>query len=193
VIFAVIGARLYHVFALNWDYYTLRLNEIWHIWEGGIAIHGAIIGGLVGVLVAKKLRKFSALDFLDAVSPVMLLAQAIGRWGNYFNQEAYGVVTGVPWGIFINNTGKYHHPTFFYEFVLNLVGALILFKLFRKYSHKGLVFMAYLGIYGINRMIVEPIRLDSSYFFSIPIAFLVALLAVVVSAIYFVRLKINKR
>lgn len=167
----IIGARLYEVFILQWPYYREHPGEIFAIWEGGLAIHGGVIlGALVGIIYGFR-RKQPVLAWADAVAPGLLLAQAIGRWGNFFNQEAYG--NAVPaeglaaypaWfreQMFID--GAYRLPTFFYESLSNLAGVLILLWLYRRRPNAGTVGFAYLVVYNIGRYFIEGVRLDSSF------------------------------
>lgn len=167
----IIGARLYEVFLLQWPYYREHPGEIFAIWEGGLAIHGGVIlGGIVGILYGIR-RKQPVLGWADAVAPGLLLAQAIGRWGNFFNQEAYGnavpaeALAAYPaWfreQMFID--GAYRLPTFFYESLSNLAGVLILLWLYRRRPQAGSVGFAYLIVYNIGRYFIEGVRLDSSF------------------------------
>lgn len=193
VLSALVGARLYHVFVLNFPYYISHLNEVVRIWDGGIAIHGAIIGGLLSFCGLFFYYKYDYLSLLDIFAPALLLGQSIGRWGNYFNQEAFGRETGVWWGIFIDRLGTSHHPTFFYESVLNLLFAVVLYYfLLVKKSTKGLVFASYLGIYGLIRLVIEPFRLDSTYIGEIAIASIVSMVFIVSSLIILGLLNYNR-
>ncbi|MDO4800419.1 MAG: prolipoprotein diacylglyceryl transferase, partial [Bacillota bacterium] len=109
---AVVGARLYYV-AFSWEYYSAHPDKILAFREGGLAIHGAILGGLLGGWICCKLKKLNFADLADLISMPLILGQAIGRWGNYANQEAHGGPTDLPWGILID--GVKVHPTFLYE------------------------------------------------------------------------------
>jgi phosphatidylglycerol:prolipoprotein diacylglycerol transferase len=177
---AIIGARFVYV-ATKWEDYkgTGFLNMI-NIRAGGIAIYGAIIFGLLTVLVYSKFKKRSAFSLLDALAPAVMLGQVIGRWGNFVNAEAYGWSEGVdtlPWrmeldfvridGVFLNSTYPHTanvHPTFLYESLWNLIGlALILAFLYRKKKFNGEIFFAYMGWYGLGRAFIETLRTDSLY------------------------------
>ena len=126
---AIVGARTYYVI-FSWDYYSKNLNEIINIRNGGLAIHGALIAGvIVGILFCKK-RKINVLQLLDIVMPSVALGQSIGRWGNFVNQEAFGGPTNLPWGIMVN--GQKVHPTFFYESVIDF-SVFIFLMWFRKH------------------------------------------------------------
>lgn len=170
----IIGARLYEVFVLQWDWYSRHPGEILAIWRGGLAIHGGVIlATLVGFAVARY-RKQNILHWGDIIMPGVILAQAIGRWGNFINQEAYGgpapewVMNLLPgWmreQMFIN--GAYHHPTFLYESIWNLLsfGVLVLFAR-RANPPRGAVFFLYWVLYNAGRFVIESIREDSSFVF----------------------------
>lgn len=170
----LIGARLWHVITHPNDYFAGQ--PLWKtiaIWEGGNAIIGAVIGGAVGALIASRFTGIRLTAFADALAPGMLVAQAIGRIGNYFNNELFGEPTDLPWGLRVNDAitrqfgypaGTTFHPTFLYEFVLNLLGAAVLFWLWRRFasiSH-GQLFGLYLAWYGAVRIFTESIRVDPS-------------------------------
>jgi phosphatidylglycerol:prolipoprotein diacylglycerol transferase len=170
----IIGARLYEVLILESGYFWSHPAEIIKIWHGGLAIHGAIIGGIIALVVwcYKKKQDFWFLADLAAV--VLPLAQAIGRWGNYFNQEVFGRPTDLPWGIAIDLanrplefTGeKYFHPTFLYESILNLILFFILLFLYKKQRLKsGQYLGVYLIGYGVIRFLMEFIRIDQTALF----------------------------
>ena len=136
IIFGILGARLYYVI-FEWGYYSKNPLEIFAVWHGGLAIHGGIIAGLIFILYYSHKNKVSNLKFLDIVVVGLILAQAIGRWGNFFNQEAYGAITTkqelvnmhIPQfiinGMYID--GNYYQPTFLYESILDLLGFVVLF------------------------------------------------------------------
>lgn len=185
----IVGARLYYVI-FQWDYYKMNPVEIFEIWNGGLAIYGGIIGGLIAGFITCKLEKLNFYNLLDMVGMSLLIGQGIGRWGNYANQEAFGVFTngnygmmsdkvvdyiskhpekyglvGVPdIGAFIETNDLYVHPTFFYEFVWCMAGFGLLYlvlKKFRKFS--GQLFLCYGIWYGTGRAIFEGLRTDSLY------------------------------
>ncbi len=156
---AVIGARLYYVL-FKLEYYLRNPRLILAIWEGGLAIHGAIIVSIIVAIIFAKVKKINFLSFADIAAPALILGQAIGRWGNYVNQEAYGSETNLPWAIYVD--GAYRHPTFLYESIWNLVvfGALV--YLLRKASLKpGSIFSLYLAGYSLGRVFIESLRTDS--------------------------------
>jgi len=169
VLGAIIGARVYEVF-LFFDYYRRYPSDIIMVWQGGLAIHGAWLGGLLVLLIFCRRRKLPILKILDLVSLGLILGQAIGRWGNYFNQELFGTPTNLPWGIPISvplrpiglKHIEYFHPTFLYESILNFVvfGLMWIVMKFKKYD--GLVFFSYLFLYSVIRFSLEYIRLDDT-------------------------------
>jgi phosphatidylglycerol:prolipoprotein diacylglycerol transferase len=180
---AIIGARLYYVFS-KWDYYGEHLSEIPQIWEGGLAIYGGIIGGLVAAYFVCKVRKMNYFNLLDMATMSLLIGQGIGRWGNFTNQEAFGVNTDLPWGMWsekiaadvMRNQELYTskgfevdpmlpvHPTFLYESIWCLLGFFVLYLICckaRKFS--GQIALCYGIWYGLERTVVEGLRTDSLY------------------------------
>lgn len=163
VITGIIGARAYYVL-FNLDYYSQYPNKIFAINEGGLAIYGGIIGALIGGLIVAKISKMNIPATLDVASVGFLIGQGIGRWGNFFNQEAYGTATTLPWGMVSEGTNDVIvHPCFLYESLWCLLGALLLHLFsrskFRKYN--GQMALLYLVWYGAERAIVEGLRTDS--------------------------------
>lgn len=187
---AVIGARLYYVlFTLdrNWTFL-----QILNLKSGGLAIYGGVIGGAIGVLVVCFIKKFklnNILDMMDAIAPGLILGQAIGRWGNFVNQEAYGnLVTDpglqfFPYAVFIEEEGQWFQATFFYESFCNLIGFIVLFVLAYRLrgKYKGLITCGYFALYGIARSIIEGFRSDSLYIGSIRVSQLLSMILVVVA------------
>ncbi len=160
VIFGILGARLYYVL-FNWAYYSQNWGQIFKIWQGGLAIHGAIIAGILIAYVYCKKKKLSFWQLIDCLVPGLILAQGFGRWGNYFNQEAYGYPTDLPWAMYID--GAYRHPTFLYESVWDIAGFIVLIWLGSKFSKRreGDIFAIYLIFYSLGRVVVESFRTDS--------------------------------
>ena len=183
---AIIGARIYYVI-FKWDDYD-TFWEMLNIRNGGLAIYGGIIGGAIGVFIISKWKKIPFICLADILMPGLLIGQAIGRWGNFFNQEAHGdVVTnpahfGLPWSV--NIGGTYYRATFFYESIWCLLGCILLFIFAWKYRNRanGLVFMFYLIWYGAERMIVEGMRTDSLYLWGTGIRVSQALSALMILA-----------
>lgn len=202
IIFAFLGARIYYVL-FNLSYYLSNPLEIFYIWHGGLAIHGGILGAVLYLLYYTKKHKMNLLKLLDILVVGLIIGQAIGRWGNFFNSEAYGFVTSYSYlkslyipsfiikGMFIN--GDYYMPTFFFESVWNLVGFVIIL-LVRKFYKKlrvGQLMGFYLMWYSFIRFIIEGMRLDSLMLGSIRVAQLVSVCLFVVG-IYFVFIRKNK-
>jgi len=168
VIFGLIGARLWHVFVFQWAYYSAHIAEILQIWRGGIAIQGALIAGALTTYFFAKRRKISVWRLLDYLAVPLPLGQAIGRWGNFFNQELYGRPTDAPWGIFIEPENRlsgfegvdFYHPAFLYESLLNLILFSFLWRLARKQRAEGFFVSIYLIGYGAIRLVVDFIRID---------------------------------
>ena len=164
IITAIIGARAYYV-AFRWDYFSAHPAEIIDIRDGGIAVYGSIIGALIGGLIVAKIRHMKFLPVLDVTMTGFLIGQAIGRWGNFFNQEAFGTETDNIFRMVSEATGgKGVHPCFLYESVWCALGFLVLFIVNRKFQrYHGQIFYLYLVWYGFERMIVEGLRTDSLY------------------------------
>ena len=168
---AIVGARLYYVF-FEWGYYSQHLGEIFAIWNGGIAIYGGLLTGALVLYLFSRRRLIEPIDFLDIAAPSVMIAQSIGRWGNFFNQEAYGTAVKslnyLP--SFIRDQmyidGSYRQPTFLYESIWNLLGFLLILILRRKpqFLRQGEITAFYLIWYGFGRMIIEGMRTDSLMF-----------------------------
>ncbi|MHB8170689.1 MAG: prolipoprotein diacylglyceryl transferase [Thermincolia bacterium] len=183
-----LGARLYYVI-FNWDQYSQNPLEIFMIWHGGLAIHGGIITAILfGIWFARK-HKLNFWLLGDVVAPSFVLGQAIGRWGNYFNQEAYGYETNLPWAMYID--GAYRHPTFLYESVWNLgVFFFLLWLRTKDISRKGIIFLSWLSFYSVGRFFVEGFRTDSLMLGPFRAAQIVSIIIFVVSiGVLFYRLK----
>jgi len=120
ILIGLVGARLYEVFFFNWGYYQSHVLDIFKVWNGGLAIQGTILFGIVTVYIFCKKNKLVFLKYTDLLVIGLALGQSIGRWGNFFNQELYGRVSSLPWAIYIERTANYHHPLFLYEAILNL-------------------------------------------------------------------------
>ena len=171
IIWAVIGARLYYVL-FNLDYYLSTPIEILKVWNGGLAIHGGIIGAVISIYVYCKKHEISFVEMLDICAPALIIGQIIGRWGNFFNSEAHGGIVTRSFleslhlpdfiinGMYIN--GNYYHPTFLYESVLNLICFIILMILRRNKKIKiGVITGIYFIWYSVVRFFVESLRTDS--------------------------------
>jgi prolipoprotein diacylglyceryl transferase len=173
--FGILGGRLFHVFTHPSDYFGAGkdLLKIFAVWEGGLAIYGALILGSAAAYIGCKQAGVKFLSFADAIAPGVLLAQAIGRWGNYFNNELYGKPTDLPWGLEVNPgnsafpkglpDGTLFHPTFLYEFLWNISGVFILLILDKRLNLRwGRLFALYLAYYSIGRFWIEDLRVDPS-------------------------------
>jgi prolipoprotein diacylglyceryl transferase len=176
--FGIVGGRIFHVLT-HWDYYFYAgadLSKVFAVWEGGLAIFGALLLGSVGAFIGARTAGIKFLAFADAIAPGVLVAQAVGRIGNYFNNELFGLPTTLPWGLEISTAnpaypaglpaGVLFHPTFLYELIWNLMGFAVLIWLDRKLKLRwGQMFAAYLITYSIGRAFIESIRIDPSEIF----------------------------
>jgi prolipoprotein diacylglyceryl transferase len=174
----IVGARIFHVLTHPNDYFGPDKNlwEVFAVWNGGIAIFGALLGGAVGAYIGCRRAGIRFWSFADAVAPALLLAQAMGRLGNWFNHELFGLPTTLPWGLEIETSnaafpvglpaGTLFHPTFLYEIIWNLVGVAVILILERKFRLRwGTSFGVYLIWYGVGRSVFESIRVDPSEIF----------------------------
>lgn len=197
VIFGILGARLYYVI-FNFSYYKNDFLSIFKIWEGGIAIYGAVIAGIITIYFYSRKKKKDFLLTLDTIAPGLILAQAIGRWGNFFNHEAYGKVVSLSFlhklhipnfiikEMFIN--GAYHHPTFLYESLWCLLGFVILLIIRNKTKDKyKVVTYSYFIHYGIGRLFIEGLRTDSLYLFNFKISQIVSIILIVIGIIGIIK------
>lgn len=189
IIIGILGARSYYVL-FNLDYYLKNPIEIFMIWHGGLAIHGGLIAGLIFLIIYSKKHNLNIFKLLDIIVVGVIIAQSIGRWGNFFNQEAYGPVTSLSnlksmhlpnfiiKGMYID--GSYHEPTFFYESVISLLGFIILILIRKLKNLKvGTLTGIYLIWYGIERFIIESLRTDSLMLGNIKVAQLVSLIFII--------------
>ena len=164
--FSIVCARAYYC-VFSWPMYRNNPISVLYIWEGGLAIYGAVLGAAVGVIVFCKIKKCSLPALLDLVSLGFLIGQFIGRWGNFFNREAFGAATDAVtrMGLFNTVTGvtEYYHPTFLYESVWSLAGFLLLHFLSRKKQYDGQIALGYCAWYGLGRAFIEGLRMDSLY------------------------------
>jgi phosphatidylglycerol---prolipoprotein diacylglyceryl transferase len=191
VVAAIPCARLYFVL-FNWNDYQYHLGDVVAVWKGGIAIHGAIIGGILATMAFSKFKKISFWSLADVVVPSVALGQAIGRWGNFFNSEAFGSPTNLPWKLYIPSTRRppefqdveYFHPTFLYESLWNLgVFGILMLLFFRSLSARkplkdGTLFLLYLILYSLGRVWIEALRTDSLMFGSLRMAQVISLVGV---------------
>ncbi len=190
---SVIFARTYYVI-FQWENYKDNLSDIFKIWEGGIAIYGAIIGAVLVAFIYCRIKKLSVLKMFDICCLGLLIGQAIGRWGNFVNAEAYGYACSHFLGMSING-GAPVHPTFLYESVWNTVGFVILSILQKKRPFYGFTFFSYIAWYGLGRFFVEGLRTDSLYLGSVRISQIVALICIILGIsgnLYLAYKKIKK-
>ena len=196
VVAAIPSARLYYVL-FQWQEYVNRPDQIIAIWKGGIAIHGAILGGLIAALIFSRIKQVSFWQLADLVAPSLILGQAIGRWGNFFNSEAFGSPTDLPWKLFIPpdrrppglQAVEFYHPTFLYESLWNLMvfaGLIVLF--FRDLKGKpnlkvGTLFLVYLVAYSCGRFWIEGLRTDSLMLGVLRIAQVVSLVQIAIGGL----------
>jgi len=164
--FAIICARIYYC-AFSWPEYAANPISVLYIWNGGIAIYGGVLGAVAGVAVFCRVKKIRLATMLDVVLLGFLIGQMIGRWGNFFNREAFGAATDsfFRMGLLNKITGQweYYHPTFLYESVWNLAGFIILHFFSKKRKFDGQVALGYAAWYGLGRCIIEGLRVDSLY------------------------------
>lgn len=187
VLGAIPCARLYYVL-FQWNYYSQHLDQVFAIWQGGIAIHGAILGGTLAALIFSRLQKVSFWQLADLVAPSLVLGQAIGRWGNFFNSEAFGDPTELPWKLFIPPdrrppvyvSSAYFHPTFLYESLWNVMVLGILLTLFFRFprAKRGTIFLVYALAYSLGRFWIEGLRTDSLMLGPLRIAQVVSLIGI---------------
>jgi prolipoprotein diacylglyceryl transferase len=174
----IIGGRFFHVVTHPNDYFFpgADLLAVFRIWEGGLAIYGALIFGAIGAAIGARAAGIKFTSYLDTVAPGVLLAQAVGRWGNYFNNELFGTPTDLPWGLEISSNnpaypaglpeGVLFHPTFLYESIWSLAGVALLLAADRKFNLRwGKMMGLYLVYYSIGRVWIEAIRIDPSEIF----------------------------
>ena len=162
--FAIVCARIYYV-AFSWEDYADNLLSVFEIWKGGIAIYGGVLGAVTGMAVFSRIKKLPLPAVLDLILLGFLIGQFIGRWGNFFNREAFGAATDVfsRMGLFNTRTGawEYYHPTFLYESLWNVAGFLLLHFLSKKRTFDGQIALGYAAWYGLGRAIIEGLRVDS--------------------------------
>lgn len=203
IIFGIVGARLYYVI-FNFQLYKDNLFSILEVWNGGLAIHGGIIAGLITLLVYCKIKNVNSFRIMDIVVPSLIIAQAIGRWGNFFNSEAHGPATTlvnlqnlhipnfIIEGMKIN--GIYYHPTFLYESLWCLLGFIIilLVRKFYRYLKTGQLTSLYLMWYSVGRIFIESLRTDSLMLGDIKVAQLVSVIMFIIGLLCFIYLCFNK-
>jgi phosphatidylglycerol:prolipoprotein diacylglycerol transferase len=197
--FGIIGARLYYVI-MEFDQYKDNLLDIFNIRQGGLAIHGGVILALLVSYIYTRRKKYDFWSMADIAAPSIILAQAIGRWGNFMNSEAHGgevskeFISKFPQfiqkGMYID--GAYYHPTFLYESLWNILVCIILLILLKKNKKRGLVIFSYMGLYSIARYFIEGLRTDSLWLGPFRVAQLVSLAGIFLWLAFLVYAKLKK-
>jgi len=196
IVAGIIGARIYHIF-LEWNYYSQDYWNIFKVWQGGLAIHGGLIGGILVLIYFCWKEKINFWLLAAVFAPGIALGQAIGRWGNYFNQELFGTPTNLPWGIpinFMNRPDRYisaefFHPAFLYEFLGDLIIFFVLLLIIKqllkkKQENYKIVFLTYLLLYSVLRFLTEFLRTDSTaYVFGYRWPQIFSLLIIIISLV----------
>lgn len=187
---AIVGARLYYVVFYEWSFEGSLWANLWRIikiWEGGLAIYGGIIFAFFGALFFARSKKVKFGAVADIAALGLLIGQAVGRWGNFINREAYGYRTNVPWKMGLTNQYGtfYYHPTFLYESLWNILGFVLLHFYSKKRKFDGEVFVMYLGWYGLGRIYIESLRQDSLFLFGtgLRVSQVVALICIILSVV----------
>jgi phosphatidylglycerol:prolipoprotein diacylglycerol transferase len=188
----LVGARLYYV-AFSWEYYSRAPLKIIAVWEGGLAIHGGILGGLLLGGGYAWWRSLPLTRYLDIVAPSLALGQGMGRWGNFFNEEAFGTPTSLPWKLYISPPHRplqyaqeeFFHPTFLYESLWDLLVFALLVWVFRDRVQRApaCLFWIYVGFYSVGRLVVEGLRTDSLMLGSIRVAQLASGIGIVLAIV----------
>lgn len=199
ILWGIIGARLYYC-VLNYDFFSQHPLEILALREGGLSIHGALIAGACVVYHEAKRRKMSVLKLCDICAMGLPIAQAIGRWGNFFNSEAFGIPTDLPWKMYISKPHRpdkyfdnnYFHPTFLYESISNIIIFFILYKfILPKYKDNyGLITAWYLILYSTVRFFIEGLRVDCvSYIWGLPFPQFVSVVIIIIASVFLCKKK----
>lgn len=199
---AIIGARAYYVI-FEWSNYKDDLLSIFNIRQGGLAIHGGLIGAFLAAFIYTRIKKIKFLEYADLVAPSIILAQAVGRWGNFMNSEAHGDVVSKEFilkfpkfiqdGMYIN--GQYYNPTFLYESIWDILVCIILVAILYKVKkgYEGVVISSYMILYSIGRFFIEGLRTDSLMFLGLRMAQLISLAGIILGVIFiFIIVKKNK-
>lgn len=197
-ILGIIGARFYHVID-KWDFYRENLDQILFIANGGLGIWGGLLGLFIGFYFVAKIKKIKLLTLLDLLAPSVILGQAIGRIGNFINQEGFGPPTNLPWGVTIDPVYRplqyqsytHFHPTFFYEAILDAIFFIILIYLSKKLKVNGQIFALYLVFYSLGRFIVEFYRIDTWIIGPLKIAHVLSIITLTSGVLFFCLTKIR--
>ena len=199
LIFGIVGARIYYVI-FNLDYYISNPSEILKVWSGGLAIHGGVIFGIIFIYFFAKKKKLNFIKILDIAAPAVIIAQSLGRWGNFFNQEAHGSVTTLEIlqnmhlpkfiidGMYID--GNYYYPTFLFESIWCLIGFIILMIIRKRKDIKiGVQAGFYFIWYSLARFFIEGLRTDSLMLFNLKVAQIVSILLIIIGIILIISSK----
>ena len=192
IIFGIIGARIYYIL-FNYQYYIQNINKIFNIRDGGLAIYGGLIGGAIAIIINCKVKKIDILDFFDYIIPYVALAQCFGRFGNFFNIEAYGSETNVFCRMKIQTINGYKqvHPVFLYESICTFMIFFVLIYIQKKRKYKGQIILLYLLYYSAIRMFLEALRIDSLMFFNWRISQVLSILIFLISLCVIVCRKLS--
>ena len=198
---AIVGARIYYVI-FNYSVFKDNFIDIFKIWEGGLAIYGAVITAILVILYQCKKYDKSFIETLDILAPSLILGQAIGRWGNFFNMEAYGPKTSLTFlhslhlpqfiidGMYID--GSYYQPMFLYESIWCLIGFIILMLIRKRSKKDGTQVSFYFLWYGLGRIVIESFRTDSLYFLGFKVSQIVSLILIIIGLVGLILNKINR-
>lgn len=181
----IICARIYYV-VFEWGYYSQHPNEIIAVWNGGIAIYGAVIGVVIALYIYSRVKKISFATLCDLAAFGLLIGQCIGRWGNFVNGEAHGGATDLPWGMSIDGAAAVH-PTFLYESLWNLIGFIALHFYSKKRKFPGEMALLYVAWYGLGRAWIEGLRTDSLYIGTLRVSQVLAAVSCIVAVALLVR------
>lgn len=195
IVISIICARLYYV-VFEWEEYASNPMKIFAIREGGLAIYGGVLGGIIWAMIFCKKNKFPFLKLADIAIPSLVLGQIIGRWGNFMNQEAFGnIITNpklqfFPYGVYIDRLQEWHQATFFYESLWNTILLILMFIVFKRVKKSGYMLVMYFIGYGTGRFLIEGLRTDSLYILpGIRVSQMLSLILVAIGVILFASIK----
>ena len=194
IIFGVIGARLYYIiFDPNRSTDFTSFKDYLQIWNGGLGIYGGIIAAFITAFVVCRIKKISFGAVYDIAALGFLIGQAIGRWGNFFNREAYGAATSLPWRMVVNSTGTGYHPCFFYESLWCILGFVLLHIYSKRRKFNGEIFLLYVMWYGFGRFFIEGLRSDSLYLGTMKVSQVVAMGSFLIALILLITRRLQLR
>lgn len=186
---AIVLARIWH-FIAEYPAYSSDPLQIFFVWQGGLTIMGAVLGGIIGASIYARKVNVKPLEIIDLAIIFVPLAQLVGRFGNFFNQELYGPVTNLPWGMYIDETKQFHHPAFLYEQVLNLLLFQLLYQLYRKKKSlgKGIYLTVYILGYSVIRFSLDFFRMDRKILFDLTSPQLIAIPTAIMAMVILFRI-----